>query len=171
MRVYLLVPVLVVALTPGVSAQWVKFQEQTSQRSDVAPLLFAGDPEEKDYAWGDLDNDGDTDIVITNNNGPARILRNEVGQDNHWIGLRAVTANGKRDATGALVRVGTRTRRVRSDGSYASAHDPRVIIGLGDDDAAQTVTVRWPDGSTETWNDLPTGVYHTLRQGTGQPAS
>ena len=138
--------------------------------TDQAGPAFALSEVSRGAAFGDVDNDGDTDLVITNNNGRTRVLRNEVGQDNSWIGLRALSADGKRDATGTLVRAGRRTRRVRSDGSYASAHDPRVIIGLGDDDGAQTVTVRWPDGSMESWDDLSTGTYHTLRQGSGQPA-
>ena len=62
--VYLLVLVAVVALTPGLLAQWVEFEDQTAERSDAAEELFANDPEEKDYAWGDLDNDGDLDLAI-----------------------------------------------------------------------------------------------------------
>ncbi|MFB3112539.1 MAG: hypothetical protein ACE10G_10945, partial [Gemmatimonadales bacterium] len=62
--VYLLVLLVVLALTPGLLAQWVEFEDQTAERSDAAEELFANDPEEKDYAWGDLDNDGDLDLAI-----------------------------------------------------------------------------------------------------------
>jgi len=123
-------------------------------------------------AFGDIDNDGDTDVVIVNNGGPARLLRNEVGNRNAWLGLRLVDAHG-RDALGARVRVETADGRVlwrwaRSDGSYASANDPRVLVGLGDARGVRSVTVRWPTGEGERWRDVASGRYTVLRQGTGE---
>src|SRR5215471_4580209 len=87
-------------------------------------------------AFGDLDNDGDIDVVVTNNNGPVRLLLNQIGNRNHWLGLRLIGRATPRDMLGARVEVvvsGKRSiwRRVRTDGSYLSAHDPRVIVGLG----------------------------------------
>jgi hypothetical protein len=120
---------------------------------------------------GDVDNDGDLDVVVTNNAGPARLLVNRGGQDRPWIGIRAVTRDGRRDALGARVeleRDGTATlvRRVRTDGSYAAANDPRVLFGVGDG-KPQRVVVRWPDGAVESWPPPPLGRYTTLRQGAG----
>jgi len=123
-------------------------------------------------AFGDVDNDGDTDVLVVNNAGPVRLLINRVGQDRRWIGLRLVTRDG-RDALGAWAGVfasdgTTRFRRVRTAGSYASANDPRVLFGLGDATRVERVEVRWPDGSAEQWSDLPIDRYATLAQGTGR---
>jgi hypothetical protein len=126
-------------------------------------------------AVGDLDNDGDTDVVVFNNNGPLRLLRNEVGNRRSWLGLRLLDAGGRRDVLGARVAVLRRGqpplwRRVRSDGSYLSANDPRVLVGLGGNDAVEGIVVQWPDGRRERWKAPPLGRYTTLRQGTGSPA-
>jgi enediyne biosynthesis protein E4 len=117
-------------------------------------------------AAGDVDNDGDPDLLVTNNNGPARLLLNNVGNQNHWLGLRVVGKNG-RDMLGAQVEITTASnivlrRRVRTDGSYLSANDPRVLVGLGQATKVKTVRVRWPDGSVEEWKDQPVDRYLTL---------
>ncbi|MGH7805201.1 MAG: CRTAC1 family protein, partial [Candidatus Binatia bacterium] len=123
-------------------------------------------------AVGDVDNDGDPDIVLTNNNGPARLLMNQVGGASHWLGLRLLLPGGKRDALGAQVEI-RRTpgpslrRRVHTDGSYFSARDPRVLFGLGDRAEPVTLRVTWPDGKGEEWQGIPVDRYSGLVQGTG----
>lgn len=120
-------------------------------------------------AFGDLDNDGDTDVVITNSNGPARVLLNTVGERAGWVGLRLAGRTSPRDMLGARVEVATsdgRTllRRVHSDGGYLSAHDPRLLVGLGTARVTE-VRVRWPSGAVERWPGVPAGRYVTLREG------
>ena len=148
--------------------------------TDRAGEVFTLSEVSRGLAFGDVDNDGDTDLVLANAAGPARLLMNEVGQDRHWVGLRLVAgaaargAAALRDQTGARVAVAaadgiTRYRRARADGSYASAHDPRVLVGLGDSANPVDVQVTWPDGSVETWSDVPADTYTTLTRGEGGP--
>ena len=122
-------------------------------------------------AIGDIDNDGDTDVVVANNSGRARLFVNEAGNRNHWLGLRLTGGDAQRDMLGARVAVlrsgEAAWRHVRTDGSYASAHDPRVLIGLGRSAQAPLVRVIWPSGRVEEWNDLPIDGYTTLAEGTG----
>ena len=152
--------------------------ERFDVATDRAGAVFALSEVSRGLAFGDIDNDGDTDLVIANGAGPARLLTNEVGRERHWIGLRLVGATGGgpavRDQTGARVAVTTsdgmtRHRRARADGSYASAHDPRVLAGLGDNATPVDVQVSWPDGTVEAWSDLPIDAYSTLTQGEGDP--
>ena len=133
---------------------------------------FAGYEVSRGAAFGDVDNDGDTDVLITNNNGPARLLLNLTGQDSGWIGLRLVAADGDRDALGSLVRVRlgdgrTITRRVRTAMSYASSSDPRVLIGLGSAEVEE-IRVSWLGGAEESFGALEPLAYHELRKGKGR---
>jgi hypothetical protein len=123
-------------------------------------------------AFGDVDNDGDLDVLIANNAGPARLLLNETGNRNGWIGLRLLTAPGGRDALGARVAVTTASgrtlwRRVHTDGSYGAANDPRVLVGVGDDGDRVDVRVLWPDGGEEHWTGVPLRRWHVLVRGEG----
>jgi hypothetical protein len=119
-------------------------------------------------AFGDIDNDGDMDVVVGNDSGPLRLLVNNVGNWKHWVGLRLVS--DMRDAVSARVMVTrgdglTLWRRARADGSYASASDPRVLAGLGDSSVPPTVRVIWPDGRTEEWKNVRVDRYTTLKEG------
>ena len=122
-------------------------------------------------AFGDIDNDGDTDVVVLNNSGPARLLLNQVGSRKHWLGLELRGADHDRDMLGARVAVELPDgrvlwRRVRTDGSYCSSNDPRVLVGLGDWDRVRSVQVQWPQGGSETWHDLQADRYVRLTEGT-----
>jgi hypothetical protein len=121
-------------------------------------------------AFGDIDNDGDSDVLVGNGAGPTRLLINEVGSRNHWLGLRLIGTEGRRDMLGARIEVRRQStsalwRRVRADGSYASANDPRVLVGLGSSREKPDVRVLWPDGTAETWRSVEIDRYVTLEQG------
>ncbi len=139
--------------------------------SDRAGPAFRAEEVSRGAAFGDLDNDGYTDIVVANDGGPLRVLLNRGGRA-HWIGLRLAGTSG-RDMLGARVAVTrgdgvTLWRRARADGSYASANDPRVLAGLGASEASPVVRVYWPGGTVEEWTGLPVGRYSTLTEGTGR---
>ena len=147
--------------------------ERFEDVTDRAGAAFALSEVSRGAAFGDVDNDGDTDAVIANGAGPVRLLLNEVGQRRHWIGLRLVGREAPRDMLGARVEVilpdgSRRWRRARADGSYASANDPRVIAGLGESAGAARVRVTWPGGTVEEWADLPPDRYTTLTEGDGR---
>jgi hypothetical protein len=121
-------------------------------------------------AFGDIDNDGDTDALISNNNGRARLFLNQVGNRKHWLGLRLVGDKSGRDMLGARVEIRvtkqhTLWRRVRTDGGYCSSQDPRVLAGLGSSDRVEAVRVHWPSGKVEEWKDPPVNRYITLKEG------
>ncbi len=124
-------------------------------------------------AFGDIDNDGDLDVLVGNDAGHVRLLINNIGNRNHWLGLRLVGGQSPRDMLGARVSIlladgATLFRRARTDGSYASAHDPRVLVGLGQSTELVRVRVVWPSGRVEEWAGLPVDQYTTLTEGSGR---
>ena len=142
-----------------------RFDQVTSKAGRVFDLSESG----RGAAFGDVDNDGDVDVLIANDAGPLRLLINNIGNRSHWLGLRLVGRNN-RDALGARVGVTRSTgptlwRRVRADGSYGSANDPRVLVGLGQSTERPRVQIQWPDGSTEEWTNVVIDHWTTLTEG------
>jgi len=202
-----------------------RFEDVSGRMGAVFKIADVG----RGAAFGDIDNDGDTDIVVANTNGPLRLFVNNSPNQNHWVGFRLVGSGGDggperaapqraidgslrpgsdvgqafqdgphdvgrpprgrehavgrpfqgrqhatapRDMVGArleIVREGapTRWRRVRADGSYASANDPRVLVGLGTSAAPPAVKVTWPSGRVETFSVIAVDRYNTLVEGSG----
>jgi hypothetical protein len=120
--------------------------------------------------FGDVDNDGDTDVMVCNNNGPVRLYRNNTGNQKKWLGLKLVDPTKKYDLRSTVVTVKRKgkpilLRRARTSGSYSSTNDPRLLFGLGDDDAIETVEITWPDGTKEVWKKPVPMTYTTLVKG------
>ena len=116
----------------------------------------------------DYDNDGDLDLVVTENGGPAHLLRNQEGNRNHWIQIRLVGNASNRDGIGTLVTVksgSTTQRRYRRSGSsYLSESDPRLTFGLGESKQVDRLEVRWPSGITQVQEDVAAGQLLVVRE-------
>ncbi|MGH9630560.1 MAG: CRTAC1 family protein [Bryobacteraceae bacterium] len=122
-------------------------------------------------AFGDIDGDGDIDIVAANNNGHARLLLNNQASRSHWL---RVQLNGQ--AIGArvgLMQDGKPTvwRHIHTDGSYLSASEAVAHFGLGDASGVDAVLVQWPDGTQESWGVKKTDATLALSQGSGRPVN
>jgi hypothetical protein len=124
-------------------------------------------------ALGDFDNDGAVDVLAMVNDGPPILLHNNAGRRNHWLGLRLVGRKANIDAVGAVVsyRAGDLRRQVFKvgGGSFLSAHDPRMVLGLGKAAKVDSLEVRWPQpgGEVERFRDIPADRYITIVEGQG----
>lgn len=122
-------------------------------------------------AFGDLDNDGQVDIVINDLDGPPMILHNEGDNSNHWVTLDLGTTYGNRLAIGARVKIVTgdmvQIEEVRSGGSYLSQNDLRIHFGTGKYRKVDVVEIRWPSGKTEVIKDLVTDKFYSILEGDG----
>lgn len=122
-------------------------------------------------AIGDYDNDGRMDILIVDSEGMPLLLHNELPTaGRHYLGLRLIGTKSNRDGYGAVVMAtlgdGRKlTRFCHADGSYLSASDRRVHIGLDAASRVSSLTVHWPSGQTDTFQDVASDRYVTLREG------
>jgi hypothetical protein len=129
----------------------------------TAGVAFEPSETGRGAAFGDVDNDGDTDVVVVNSNGPARLLVNQIGEAFTWIGCSVGSRGSVAVSEITLQTLGGRMllRRVGTDGSYASASDSRVIFGLGDSWEPNTVTIGAE--RTRSWRELRPGRYYRLQ--------
>jgi enediyne biosynthesis protein E4 len=113
-------------------------------------------------AFGDLDNDGDLDIIVSNVGQPAFVARNDGGNRRNWIAIRTVGKVSNRDGIGARVKVVsasglTQYFTITTAVGYLSASDKRLLVGLGTDAAARLVEIRWPSGLVQTFDNVKAG--------------
>ena len=150
----------------------------TGRFRDVSDEVAGGlliEKSSRGAAFGDIDNDGDIDVLVINMNDRPTLLRNETTASNNWITLKLVGKSGNRDAIGARVSLEQEGRiqvsEIRSGGSYLSHNDMRVHFGLGERTNVPPVKVRWPDGAVEWFDHLASNGIHVIRQGQGRSAA
>jgi hypothetical protein len=135
----------------------------------AAGVGFAIERVSRGLGTGDLDNDGDLDIVIGNNGQAADLLRNEGGNQSNALLVRTVGSESNRDGIGARLRlwVGDKVlmREVKAGSSYLSQSDLRVHFGLGDRQQAERLEIRWPSGQVDVLEDIEANQILTVREG------
>jgi hypothetical protein len=143
-----------------------RFQDMKEQ----AGTGFSPEMVSRGLAAGDIDNDGNLDLLITNNNGRPNLLLNEGGRANAIL-VRTIGTKSNRSGIGTrltLVTAGHRQiREVQSGSSYLAQNDLRAHFGLGEANRAERLEIRWPSGATEVVENLPANHVITVREGTG----
>ena len=141
-----------------------KFEDVTRQQSAEfqRPVVARG------AAYADFDRDGDLDIIVSTNNGPAYLFRNDGGNRNRWIHLTLAGTKSNRSAIGAVVRVssagGRQMQMVHSGSSYCSQSELGLTFGLGQDKTIDAIDIEWPSGIKQRLTGVPTNRYLTVQE-------
>jgi hypothetical protein len=142
--------------------------------SQESGSVFAKSFPARGLAIGDFNNDGGVDVLISNNDGAPMLLRNNVGKQNHWLGVGLVGRKCNADAIGARVTYQAsdlkRMRMKVGGGSFLASHDPRLVLGIGKRLKMDWLEVKWPQpsGAVERFSNLPLDRYVTIVEGTGK---
>jgi enediyne biosynthesis protein E4 len=140
--------------------------------------VAAGEPFKYDWAgrgaaFGDLDNDGDVDVVVSNVGQKAFVLRNDGGNRKNWLGIATVGTRSNRDCIGCRIKVVspsglTQFFTINTAVGYLSASDKRLIVGLGDETMARLVEIRWPSGTVQKMDNVKAGQTIVAREPDGR---
>ena len=121
--------------------------------------------------YGDFDHDGDLDVLLTSNNGPAHLYRNDGGNRNKWISIRTIGTKSNRDGIGASITIvsasGQQWNVVRTGSSYASQSDRALVFGLGQDPVVSSIEVSWPSGTKQKFANVPPNQFITIDEDRG----
>src|ERR1043165_2360765 len=143
------------------------FKNVSAQSGAAFSREFSG----RGMATGDFDNDGDLDVLVSNNGEAPLLLRNDGGNKNNWIGLTLVATKSNSAAVGAVItwQAGSlkRSRLKTGGGSFLSSHDPREILGLGSATKVDFVEIRWPSGEIDKLTNPPLNSYVKVVEGSG----
>lgn len=141
------------------------FKDVSASSGAVFSKVFSG----RGMALGDFDNDGDADVLTSNNGEPPLLLNNKGGNRNNWIGLQLVATKSNPSAIGAIITWqagGLKRGRLKiGGGSYLSSHDPREILGIGSATKIDFVEIRWPSGKIDKLTNLAVNKYVKVVEG------
>ncbi|MDX1933656.1 MAG: CRTAC1 family protein [Capsulimonadales bacterium] len=147
-----------------------RFVEITDNLGDLGTETVS-----RGLATGDFDNDGRIDFLVSNQNGPAQLFRNDAPLRGHWISFRTIGTRSNRNGYHAKITVTCGDRKyfseVHSSSSYASHSDHRVYFGLGDAKIVDSVEIRWPSGITDRLKNLSVDTFYTVTEGKGAEKS
>jgi len=141
-----------------------RFEDVSAQSGEPFRTVQAA----RGAAFGDLDNDGQIDIVVSCLDGKPMLLHNQ-GSSNHWLTINTIGTASNRDGIGARLHLvsesgGSQYATVTTGGSYFSANDRRVHFGLGRDHAVRSLEIAWPSGAVQTLHDVSVDRILTVRE-------
>jgi hypothetical protein len=139
--------------------------------SQQSGAVFGKNFPARGMAIGDYDNDGDADVLVSNNGEAPLLLRNDGGNRNNWLGLQLIATKSNAAAVGATITWqagGVRRSRLKTGGgSYLASHDPRELLGLGPAAKIDTIEIRWPSGTVDKLSNPPVNTYIKVIEGQG----
>ena len=142
--------------------------------SESAGAYFQRATVSRGALFGDYDNDGDVDTLVTQSNGPATLLENKTETQNNWGSIKTVGVISNRDGIGTRITITagehTQIQEVNPGASYLSSHDPRCHFGLGTNTAIDRLEVRWQSGVVQIFENLPANQVHTVSEFSDTPA-